>query len=98
MLAFQMEKARECGMDRVRVLHIAPGANRALRRVTSPALARFGDDAFSVFSSLLCEPPNFISRTSESLFRPLMSKVNERAWADYLSDRYAFLSDDALGD
>ena len=84
-------------MDRVRILHIAPGANRALR-VTSPALARFGDDGFSVFSSLLCEPPNFISRTSESLFRPLMSKVNERAWADYLSDRYAFLSDDALGD
>jgi hypothetical protein len=73
MLAFQMQRAKENGTDRVRVLHIAPAADLALRKVTSPTLRRFGDDAFVVFRSLLVHPEDFVSRSSEVLFGPLIS-------------------------
>jgi hypothetical protein len=94
MLAFRMQKAKEHGADRVRVLHIAPGANRALRKVTSPALKRFGDEAFTVFQSLLVIPADFVSRSTETLFGPLVSNPNgANDWAAYLVRRYAFLAD-----
>jgi hypothetical protein len=60
MLAFQMQRAKEDRADRVRVLHIAPAANLALRKVPSPTLRRFGDDAFIVFRSLLVHPEDFV--------------------------------------
>jgi hypothetical protein len=46
----------EDSAHRVRVLHIAPAADLALRKVTSPILRRFGDDAFAAFRSLLDRP------------------------------------------
>jgi len=94
MLAFQMKKIGEDRTERVRVLHIAPAANLALRKVTSPALKRFGDDAFAVFRSLLVLPADFVSRSTESLFGPLISNPNgANEWAGYLARRYAFLVD-----
>jgi hypothetical protein len=92
MLAFQMQRLKEDGANRVRVLHIAPAANLALTRVTSPALKRFGNNAFTVFRSLLTRPEDFVSRSTESLFGPLMSDLNND-WAAYLARRYAFLAD-----
>lgn len=93
MLAYQMEKAREQGTDRVRVLHIAPSGNLAVRRVTSPALKHFGDDAFEVFRSLLVRPEGFISRSTETLFRPLLSGVSDPDdWITYITRRYLFLA------
>jgi hypothetical protein len=56
MLATQMERARELGAERVRVLHISPVANIKLHKVTAPALRSFGDDAFAVFGKLLADP------------------------------------------
>ena len=70
MLAFKMEKAREAGADRVRVLHISPAGNRRLHTVTSKPLKRFGTDAFAVFGETLVDPGAFIGRTIEQTFRP----------------------------
>lgn len=97
MLAHQMQKQREDGAERVRVLHIAPRANRKLRRITSPAIRQKigGDDAFAVFRSMLTNPDEFISAATESLFAPLLKEPGEAAeWAEYLTSRYAFLSAD----
>jgi hypothetical protein len=95
MLAFEMQRAKEDDVDRVRVLHIAPAASRALRNVTSPALRRFGDDAFAVFQSILTRPEGFVSKSTESLFGPLLLELKSTsAWAAYLSKRYGFVTDE----
>lgn len=97
MLAFQMQRARECGAERVRVLHVAPAANLALRSVTSPKLRLHGDNAFAVFKSLLVQPDNFVSRSTEELFGPLVAEVGSTDdWSAYLTYRYAFLADRAV--
>jgi hypothetical protein len=89
-----MQQARVGGAERVRVLHISPSGNRALHKVTAPALRRFGDDAFEVFRSLLVRPDNFVSISTEAAFGPLLSGSELRgdAWAQYLTDRYTFLA------
>ncbi len=93
MLAHRMQAAGEAGAERIRVLHIAPAANRALRRVTTPALRDRGDDAFAVYRSLLANPDDFISRSTESLFAPLIADAAAGdAWADYLRVRYEFVA------
>jgi hypothetical protein len=93
MLANQMQKAREDGSERVRVLHISPAANTALKSVTAPALRCFGDDAFSAFSHVLVRPEDFVARSTETLLGPLLAESRGAVWADYLVDRYEFLSD-----
>jgi hypothetical protein len=96
MLAFQMEKAREAGTDRVHVLHISPLANIALTRVTSPTLRRFGiRGAFDVFRSLLVRPDDFSSRSTESVFgRFLLDPEAQVDWRAYLTSRYLFCAGD----
>lgn len=95
MLAWQMGLAHEDGADRVRVLHISPRGNRALHKVTSPALRRLGDDVFQVFRSVLSHSDEFINRTTDEVFGKLvMAEHNEpavREWSEYLRDRYAGL-------
>lgn len=94
MLAYQMRKAQVDGATRVRVLHVSPLGNRALHRVTSPALRQFGNDAFEVFQALLCERGDFISWSTEELFRPLIeASALDDPWATYLLQRYRFLSE-----
>jgi hypothetical protein len=93
MLAFQMQKLREDGADRVRVLHIAPAANVALRKVTAPALKNRGDDAFAVFRSLLVVKENFVSCTTEGLFGPMLEDNGADEWASYLRGRYRFMTE-----
>ena len=94
MLAFRMQRARECDADLVRVLHIAPSVNEALKKVTAPALRRFGINAFQVWKQLLVKQQDFISRTTEELFSPLVdaADANDGPWASYLRTRYKFLS------
>ncbi|RWN61243.1 hypothetical protein [Mesorhizobium sp.] len=95
MLASRMQAEQEDGAERVRVLHIAPAANRRLTRVTSPAMRPLGDNAFKVYSSLLVEPDDFISRSTESLFSSLIAHARaDDVWANYLRGRYAFLAPD----
>jgi hypothetical protein len=92
ILAFQMEKARESGTNRVRVLHVSPSGNRPLHTVTSPALSRFGTDAFDVFRNMLVDSDAFVSRTIEQVFGPLVTELAEDPWAIYLAHRYTFLA------
>jgi hypothetical protein len=87
MLATGMEKARELGAERVRVLHISPAGNSDLHAVTAPALRRFGSDAFHVFRSLLVNPDDFVCRSIEEVFAPLLDR-GPSPWADYLRLRY----------
>ncbi|MGQ7793029.1 PGN_0703 family putative restriction endonuclease [Faunimonas sp. B44] len=96
MLAWRMQRAQEDGATRVRVLHISPAGNLALHRVTAPALARFGTDAFAVFRHVLQEPDEFISRTTEAVFARLLSEPeldeHTQAWVHYLWKRYDFMA------
>lgn len=99
LLAFQLQRAGADGAARVRVLHISPRGNRALHRVTAPALQQFGDDAFAVFRSLLAESTDFVSRSTEDIFGPLIAALPpDDAWASYLRRRYRFLSDPSKSD
>ncbi|WP_348783659.1 hypothetical protein [Mesorhizobium sp. KR9-304] len=92
ILAARMQSEQEDGTERVRVLHIAPAANKRLRRVTSPALRAFGDDAFTVYSGLLADPGSFISRSTEHAFAPLVADAPAGdSWADYIRRRYHFV-------
>lgn len=90
MLAWHIEHDATSGIDRARVLHISPSGNDALHGVTSPALARFGDDAFAVFAALLADPAAFVSRSTEVAFAPLASWP-EADWYGWLRDRYPSL-------
>lgn len=92
MMAWRMQRAPEGEGGRVRVLHISPAGNRDLHKVTAPALRRFGDDAFEAFSAVLLRPDDFIGRTAEQMFAPLVAELTDDPWAAYLADRYAFLS------
>ncbi len=94
MLAFQMQMAHEGGAERVRVLHISPSANRALHRVTAPALRHYGDDVLEVFRKLLVRPDDFISQSTKAVFGMALSEVDEedQPWADYLLNRYTLLT------
>lgn len=97
MLAWRMQLARENGADRVIVLHLSPSGNRALHKVTSPVLRKFGSDAFEVFSHLLADPTSFHSTSIEAAFLPALriAEANniDHEWSAYLLERYTFLKD-----
>ena len=94
-LAWRMYQAQENNADRVRVLHISPMGNRALHSVTSPALKRFGDDAFEVFHALLVNGDDFVSRNTTDMFGKFVYAMNQEpstlAWSEYIRDRYGSL-------
>ena len=99
MFARRMEDDPLDPAQRVRLLHIAPAANKHVRRIKAPALLLIArelgtDDAFAVFKHLLKRPDDFISGTTESLFAPLIAAFSaDDSWANYLGKRYLFLSD-----
>ncbi len=89
-LAHEMERTRELGADVVSVLHIAPAANRAFGRVTSPRLTGLGETATGVWGNLLHAPDRFLSVSTEDLFGRLSAAgVPELAdWLQYVEARY----------
>lgn len=96
MLAWRMERVQEAGAARVKVLHISAAGNRALHKVTAPALQRFGADAFEAFQACLIDPSRFKATSIEEAFLPALNAVAAEnpadPWAAYLLDRYTFLS------
>jgi hypothetical protein len=98
MLAWRMQRACENGAERVSVLHVSPSKNHELHKVTAPALRPVGEDAFTVFRSLLVAPDNFVFRTIEQVFCPTIradqSDLQAATWSEYLLDRYNFLAAD----
>jgi hypothetical protein len=91
LLAFQMQKAREAGCDRVRVLHIAPSRNTAFQRVTAPKLS--GTSATNAWQCLLADQSSFISMSTESLFANFdTARFPElQPWKAYVTCRYPSL-------
>jgi hypothetical protein len=92
MLANEMEKAHEDGSERVRLLHVSPAANTGLKAVTAPQLRHLADNACSAFARVLVKPDRFVSRSTETLFGPLLS-ARANGQSEYLLHRYEFLSD-----
>ncbi len=96
MLAFQMQKHRESGVERVRVLHIAPAANKALLKITAPKLrGRGADTAFAAFQTTLVDPTAFVSVATEQAFAPLLVDPRASEWASYIRQRYTFVGQPA---
>ena len=92
MLAFQMQRAKEDGAERVRVLHIAPGANKALLKVTVPKLQGRGETVLAAFQTALVDPEAFVSVATENIFAPLLADPAAADWAGYIKDRYTFVA------
>lgn len=91
MLAFQLEKAKEEGVDVVRVLHIGPAANTALNRITSPKLRdRYPDQGvFEMWPALLVHPDRFIKRSIGDLFSSSPASPDLKAWHREMTVRYS---------
>ncbi len=94
LLAHEMEKAGELGASKVSVLHLAPGANKDFKRVTSPGLKQFGDSAVGVWKGLVKDKGSFISCNMENFFGalPLEKHPVLSSWWDYITERYAWVS------
>jgi len=93
-LANEMEKAKECGADRVSVLHIVPARNVAFNRVTSPGLVHLGDTAIDVWKRLVTNPGRFHSASVEHLFGrfDIGSHPGMQAWWEYTASRYPWFN------
>ena len=95
MLAYQMQRHREDGADRVRVLHVSPAQNTALHRMTAPGLPE--GDVFEVFASLLERPEDFTTVTTDRMFAPLARLADidtlTGEWISQLERRYPFAFD-----
>ena len=93
-LAKEMERARESEADIVSLLHVAPSGNKDFHRVTSPELKSLGDTATGVWKRLVKTPGRFLSVSTEELFGPLLAEppAGMRGWADYLTERYRWVT------
>jgi len=88
-LAAKMEQAHELGADKVSVLHICPEANKAFKKITSPALRDLGKSATKVWKKLLVDQEEFVSVSTESLFSSFhTSGLND--WKTHIQERYRF--------
>ena len=93
ILAWQMQRMAESNAERVMTLHISPRPNSMIHRVSSPRFMGSGHDAYEVFRSLLTNPEDFVTASTEDVFLPILKEYQEEPWAAYLLDRYQFLTD-----
>ena len=93
-LAHEMEKSRELGADVVSLLHIAPAANKAFQRVTSPPLAELGEAVTKIWKDLQREPNRFHSISTEEMFSrfPIQNYSALDSWWEYITSRYSWVS------
>ncbi|MDW7730422.1 MAG: hypothetical protein SCJ94_10540 [Bacillota bacterium] len=92
-LAHEMEKAGELDATKVSVLHLAPGANKDFRRVTSPGLKQHGDSAVDVWKKIVIGDDRFISQNIEDFFGalPIENHPVLKSWWDYITERYTWV-------
>jgi hypothetical protein len=90
LLANEMEKAGEMGVDVVSVLHIAPTANQDFQKVTSPLLTGISNSAVEVWKKLMKADDRFLSVSTEHLFESLSSDQlpDIKPWIRYIHERY----------
>jgi hypothetical protein len=80
-------------VDNVIVVHIAVGANRELRSITSPLYRKFSRDLYELWLTLLLMPDEFRYIPPEQLFRyvPTDRHPELEPWVRYMKSRYSFL-------
>lgn len=93
LLAWQMAERHELGLRTVRVLHVAPRANRYLHDyVASPRLRPLGRTVSEVWTRLLADPSLYTSVSYEDLFAVVAGLGDPAAapWVSYQRNRYAW--------
>ena len=79
LLAHELEKARECDADVVRVVHVAPAANAGLRQSLNRASHQAaGDDVFAAWQQILRRQDRFVSVDSASLWPACSAELRAR--------------------
>ena len=88
MTAYHAETDPLSGFDRVALLHISPKENSDLRRAKG-GLARFGEDLFEAFGSMIHPAfrDRFISVDTSFAFG-CVRNWPEPTWTEYLAERY----------
>jgi hypothetical protein len=91
-LAAAMEAARELGLHTVRLVHVAPRANRSFHEgITAPSLRGFATVA-EAWRSVLRRPDRYASLAYEDLFARAASATGTADWTTSLSARYGWAS------
>lgn len=70
LLAWELEKAHALDVDRVRVVHVMPGGNRAYGDSLAPEHRALGDTAHEFWHALLRRPDRFLSLDSSIFADP----------------------------
>lgn len=93
-LADEMERAKELGVDKVSLLHIAPDQNYDIQEIKSSAFEEFGATAIEVWNHLVREEGKFASVSTEKLYRdfPIQRFPELQRWWDYMTQRYLWLT------
>ena len=82
LLAREMEKAHDAGADRVRVVHVSPPANTALRAsLNRPSHHDAGSDVFDIWRAMVRRSDRFVTMDSAVFCDPGITS------SDYV-DRY----------
>ena len=92
-LAYEMEKARELGAEKVSVLHIAPASNSDFQKVTSPPFRELGATVMEVWNKLVKNEDRFTSVSVEELFGnfPVKQFPALKEWWEYSAQRYSWI-------
>jgi len=79
LLAHELEKARELDADVVRIVHVSPASNLALRGSLNRDVHRaIGADVFEVWRALLRRPDRFIAVDSAALWAATSEELQSR--------------------
>lgn len=91
LLAHEIERAHEFGVDICSFLHIAPGRNLEFQNVTSPRLKSVGPTVNDVWAKIVRRPDRFRSVKTEHLFNRLaLTDFPELTdWWKYITERYS---------
>lgn len=96
LLAQEMTKAKEYGMDEFRVLLLSPSGNHDFHHTSNRVLHLINADIRDLYRSLLKDESSFLCETWESFFEPLLAANSQdlTEWRSYLEDRY-FITDNS---
>lgn len=79
LLAWELEKTRELDADVVRLVHVSPAGNEALRSsLNRPTHAAVGGDVFDVWRTMLRRPDRFVGVDSRMLIQRSGGELSAR--------------------
>lgn len=93
LLAAAMESSNELGLRTVRLVHVAPAANRAFHEgITAPALRGRGRTVAEAWCTVLKDPSRYTSVAYEQLFESAANRLDTAAWVWMCRARYGWAS------